>query len=86
MKVKLKYTSFAETIVKSMVGISEIEVRQGHLEFWIRDEQNSPILELSIKLECVISMVCFKHIPEKNMRKVKERKSRVKKNLRVKRF
>lgn len=78
MKIKLKYLEGTETLVKSMTCISEVEVRQGHLEFWIRDDEGQSRIELSIKIEKVLSMVCFKHIAEKNMRKVKERKAKVK--------
>lgn len=81
MKVSLKYLEGTEVIVKKLTGISEIEIRQGFLEFWVRNNEGEPLLQLSIPCSSVQSMICFKHIAEKNNRKVKERKARVKRSL-----
>ena len=51
MKVKLTVLENETKITKKLNGISEIEIRQGYLEFWTRDEKNKPKIELSIKLQ-----------------------------------
>lgn len=78
MKVNLKYLEGTETLIKKLTHISEIEIRQGFLEFWIRNDEYQPRLELSIKADSVISMICFKHIMEKTNNKIKERKAKIK--------
>lgn len=81
MKVKLTILEEGLKVNKKLLGISEIEIRQGYLEFWTRNDENQSRIELSIKAELVLSMLVFKHIQEKTNNKVKERKSRVKRNL-----
>jgi hypothetical protein len=73
MKINLKYLEGTETLTRKLTGISEIEIRQGFLEFWIRNDEHQPRLELSIKADSVISMICFKHIIEKSNSKAKAR-------------
>jgi hypothetical protein len=78
MKVNLKYLEEGETLIKKLTSISEIEIRQGFLEFWIRNDEYQPRLELSIKVDSVISMICFKHIIEKANNKIRQRKAKIK--------
>lgn len=81
MKVKLTYLENELKIVKKLIGISEIEIRRGHLEFWSRNDEGQSKIELSVKLTSVIDMVVFKHIKEKENAKKKERNSRLKRSL-----
>jgi len=81
MKVKLTVLEEGAKLVKKLIGISEIEIRQGYLEFWSKNEEGQSKIELSIKITSVIDMVVFKHIKEKENHKKKERKARVKRNL-----
>lgn len=81
MKVRLTYLEGESKIDKRFVGISEVEIRQGMLELWTRNDEGQAKIEFSISVNLILSMVTFKHIIEKNNKKVKERKSRVKKNL-----
>lgn len=73
-------------ISKRFVGISEVEIRQGMLELWTRNEEGQAKIELSIRVERVLDMVVFKHIAEKNMNKVKQRKAKIKKRPYIRSF
>ena len=81
MKVKLTVLENETKITKKLNGISEIEIRQGYLEFWTRDEDNKSKIELSIKLSLILDMVVFKHIQVKENTKKRERKAKVKRSL-----
>lgn len=81
MKVKLTVLEGENKVTKKLNGISEIEIRQGYLEFWTKDNEGQSKIELSIKVILVLDMVVFKHIKEKENHKKKERKARVKRSL-----
>lgn len=81
MKVKLTVLEGENKVTKKLNGISEIEIRQGYLEFWTKDNEGQSKIELSIKVVLVLDMVVFKHIKEKENHKKKERKARVKRSL-----
>ena len=86
MKVRLTYMEHESKISKRFVGISEVEIRQGMLELWTRNEEGQAKIELSIRVERVLDMVVFKHIAEKNMNKVKQRKAKIKKRPYIRSF
>ncbi len=81
MKVKLTILEGETKVTKKLIGISEIEIRQGYLEFWIKDNEGQSKIELSIKLSLILDMLVFKHIQEKMNTKKRERKAKVKRSL-----
>lgn len=81
MKVKLTVLENETKITKKLNGISEIEIRQGYMEFWTRNDEGQSKIELSIKLSLILDMVVFKHIKEKENNKKRERKAKVKRSL-----
>jgi hypothetical protein len=81
MKVKLTILEGESKVSKKLNGISEIEIRQGYMEFWSRNDEGQSKIELSIKVNLILDMIVFKHIKEKENAKKKERKSRVKRSL-----
>lgn len=78
MKVRLTIIENESEVHKRFVGISEVEIRKGNLELWTRNDEGQARIELSISILKVVSLVVFKHIAEKNMNKVKQRKAKIK--------
>ena len=81
MKVKLTVLENEAKVTKKLNGISEIEIRQGYMEFWTRNDEGQSKIELSIKINLILDMVVFKHIKEKENNKKRERKAKVKRSL-----
>ena len=81
MKVKLTVLENETKVTKKLNGISEIEIRQGYMEFWTRNDEGQSKIELSIKINLILDMIVFKHIKEKENNKKRERKAKVKRSL-----